>query len=139
MLAISSLAEILRNTLNVQLDVDFDNALNVDGDTTLDKLTVDGLSDFNDSVFIGNVGDRGGALCVNLCTVDIHSSDFISNLAIYGGGVFINSGSVTIENSNFMLNSATEIGGGVYNNGAYANDVFVINSSQFTENMAKEI
>jgi len=71
---------VFRNTLNVQNNVDFDNDLNVDGDTTLDGLTVDQESSFNDKVFIGNsviiTGFTTGTISTSILAVESQRAGF---------------------------------------------------------------
>ena len=71
---------VLRNTLSVQNNADFDQDLNVDGDTTLDGLTVDEASTFNDKVFIGNsviiTGFTTGTISTSILAVESQRAGF---------------------------------------------------------------
>jgi len=70
----------LRNTLNVQNNADFDLNLNVDGETTLDILTVDEPSTFNDKVFIGNsvviTGFTTGTISTSILAIEANRTGF---------------------------------------------------------------
>ena len=99
---------ILRNTLNVQDDVDFDQDLNVDGDTTLDGLTVDEPSSFNDSVFIGKdliiTGFTTGTISTSILAVEARRAGFATFSDFAGISTFANiAGVATI--SGFSTNS----------------------------------
>ena len=73
-------AAILRSTLNVQNNTDLDQNLNVDGDTTLEALTVDQLSTFNDSVFIDKdviiTGFTTGTISTSILAVESKRAGF---------------------------------------------------------------
>jgi hypothetical protein len=99
---------IIRNTLNVQNNVDFDQNLNVDGDTTLDGLTVDGLSRFNDSVFIGKdlviTGFTTGTISTSILSIEANRAGFATFSDFAGISTFANiAGVATI--SGFSTNS----------------------------------
>ena len=101
-------AATLRNTLNVQNDVDFDQDLNVDGDTTLDGLTVDERSTFNDSVFIGKdviiTGFTTGTISTSILSTESKRAGFATFSDFAGIATFTNiSGVSTI--SGFSTNS----------------------------------
>ena len=99
---------IIRNTLNVQNNVDFDQNLNVDGDTTLDGLTVDELSRFNDSVFIGKdliiTGFTTGTISTSILSIEAKRAGFATFSDFAGISTFANiAGVATI--SGFSTNS----------------------------------
>ena len=99
---------ILRDTLNVQNDVDFDQDLNVDGDTTLDGLTVDERSTFNDSVFIGKdviiTGFTTGTISTSILAVESQRAGFATFSDFSGIATFANiAGVATI--SGFSTNA----------------------------------
>ena len=99
---------ILRNTLNVQNNVDFDQNLNVDGDTTLDGLTVDERSTFNDSVFIGKdviiTGFTTGTISTSILATEASRAGFATFSDFSGIATFANiAGVATI--AGFSTNS----------------------------------
>ena len=98
----------LRDTLNVLNDVDFDQDLNVDGDTTLDGLTVDELSRFNDSVFIGKdliiTGFTTGTISTSILATEAKRAGFATFSDFAGISTFANiAGVATI--AGFATNS----------------------------------
>ena len=101
-------ASILRNTLEVQNDVDFKQDLNVDGVTTLDFTQVDGLSFFNDEVFIGDqviiTGFTTGTISTSILAVEASRAGFATFADFAGISTFANiAGVATI--SGFSTNS----------------------------------
>ena len=85
---------VLRNTLNVQNNVDFDQNLNVDGTTTLDGLTVDERSTFNDSVFIGKdviiTGFTTGTISTSILATEASRAGFATFSDFSGIATFAN-------------------------------------------------
>ena len=85
---------ILRNTLNVRNDVDFDQDLNVDGNTVLDGLTVDNRSTFNDSVFIGKdviiTGFTTGTISTSILAIEAQRAGFSTFSDFSGIATFAN-------------------------------------------------
>ena len=101
-------ASILRNTLEVQNDVDFKQDFNVDGVTTLDYTQVDGLSFFNDEVFIGDqviiTGFTTGTISTSILAVEASRAGFATFSDFAGISTFANiAGVATI--SGFSTNS----------------------------------
>ena len=99
---------ILRSTLNVQNNVDFDQNLNVDGTTTLDELTVDERSTFNDSVFIGKdviiTGFTTGTISTSILATEASRAGFATFSDFSGIATFANiAGVATI--AGFSTNS----------------------------------
>ncbi|MCH2144786.1 MAG: hypothetical protein MK082_06525 [Phycisphaerales bacterium] len=86
-------------------------------------------------------GDRGGALCLDDCTVEIDDCEFIRNIVsgpndYRGGAVFTEGGaSVTISNSTFSENECDGDGGAI---GASDGSSVVITDSTFNDNSATE-
>lgn len=65
------------------------------------------------SVFQGNRGGYGAAICINKCTLTIIGSTFTENKADYGGAVYAFEGSIVLKGmmkNTFYLNSDRAIG-----------------------------
>ena len=99
---------IFRNTLEVQNNATFDQNLNVDGITTLDYTQVDGLSFFNDEVFIGDqviiTGFTTGTISTSISATEANRAGFATFSDFAGISTFANiAGVATI--SGFSTNS----------------------------------
>ena len=85
-----------------------------------------------DSYFENNSAIDGGAINWHKGTnATIDNTEFVDNFANRGGAVFVNGTDGTIKNSNFTLNEAV-LGGAVYAN----NEELTISESTFEENAA---
>ena len=88
----------------------------------------------DNSVFVENTANRGGALFVSGTDGGVKLSNFTSNEAILGGAAYLNNEKLTITEANFDYNNAVQ-GGAIYmaaNNNVVDNSNFNYNNATYT-------